>query len=70
MQAVYHYATKSKADFTAKLKRGGGAGVTRPSYYQRILDKQCTKTCDAAVNTYELSCRANKTPAPQQPLVS
>ena len=27
--AVYHYVTKSREDFEAKLKRGGGAGITR-----------------------------------------
>ena len=28
--SIYHYVTKSREEFEAKLKRGGGAGVTRP----------------------------------------
>jgi len=58
--AVYHYATKSKADFRAKLQRGGGAGVTRPSYYQRLLDQQCKNTCRAAQDTYARACAASR----------
>ena len=35
------------------------AGVTRPSNYLQQLDKLCTKTCDAAVTTYQATCAAN-----------
>ncbi len=31
-QTVYHYATRSKADFLAKLRRGGGAGAVRGAF--------------------------------------
>ena len=54
--AVYHYATKSREEFLKKLKRGGGAGVTRPRNYLAVLDKACTRTCDGAIKTYERFC--------------
>lgn len=37
--AVYHYVTKSLEDFTKKLERGGGAGVTRPTYFFDLMIK-------------------------------
>ncbi|KAL6745533.1 hypothetical protein V8C86DRAFT_2975436 [Haematococcus lacustris] len=60
--AVYHYATKSWADFEAKRRRGGGAGVTRPSQYLRTLDAQCTATCLAVMQTWNEACAARGLP--------
>ena len=31
--SVYHYVTKSREDFEAKVLRGGGAGVSRTMEY-------------------------------------
>lgn len=33
-------------------------GVTRPAYYQRLLDKECTNTCQLAGATFEKTCAA------------
>ncbi|KAJ9518800.1 hypothetical protein QJQ45_026089, partial [Haematococcus lacustris] len=60
--AVYHYATKSRADFEAKRRRGGGAGVTRPSKYLRTLDAQCTAMCLAVMQTWNEACAARGLP--------
>ena len=54
--AVYHYVVKSKQDFEMKMRRGGGAGVTRTRAYMTTLDKQCNETCSEATYTYEKAC--------------
>jgi hypothetical protein len=56
--SVYHYATKSKQDFAAKGRRGGGAGVTRPSSFLNRLDRACTETCPEALELYGRLCAA------------
>lgn len=59
--AVYHYAVKSREDFLVKMRRGGGAGVTRPRNYLDVIDRAAKDTCDGALRTYERFC---KRPAP------
>ncbi|EFJ50032.1 hypothetical protein VOLCADRAFT_117046, partial [Volvox carteri f. nagariensis] len=54
--AIYHYVTKSKKDFDDKMERGGGAGVTRPSYYYDLMNKYSTETCEGAVRTRQRFC--------------
>ncbi|GLC69842.1 hypothetical protein PLESTF_000886500 [Pleodorina starrii] len=36
---IYHYVTKSLTDYYDKMNRGGGAGVTRPTYYYDLMNK-------------------------------
>ena len=43
--AVYHYVTKSWEDYSAKLKRGGGAGITRDEGYFQYIQKKSTLSC-------------------------
>lgn len=40
----------------AKVKRGGGAGVTRPPGYAQRLDAACTDTCLGAQRTAARLC--------------
>ncbi|PNH00036.1 hypothetical protein TSOC_014162, partial [Tetrabaena socialis] len=54
--AVFHYVVKSLEDFTEKMRRGGGAGVTRPKYYFKLIDSYCKAQCDGAVRTRERFC--------------
>ncbi|GIL78015.1 hypothetical protein Vretimale_7349 [Volvox reticuliferus] len=54
--AVYHYVTKSLTDFNEKMHRGGGAGVTRPTYYFDLMDKYSKETCEGAVQTRQRFC--------------
>eukprot|EP00798_Chlamydomonas_sp_ICE-L_P001414 gene1414-32787_t len=60
LASVYHYATKSEQDFKAKIKRGGGAGVTRPLHYLTNLDKRANWTCLGAILTLDRTCKAIK----------
>ncbi|GAX73759.1 hypothetical protein CEUSTIGMA_g1210.t1 [Chlamydomonas eustigma] len=57
--SVYHYATKSKQDFAAKGRRGGGAGVTRPISFLNRLDRACTETCSEALELHDRLCTIN-----------
>ncbi|GLI63438.1 hypothetical protein VaNZ11_006329, partial [Volvox africanus] len=54
--AVFHYVTKSLTDFNEKMHRGGGAGVTRPTYYFDLMDKYSKETCEGAVQTRQRFC--------------
>ena len=58
--AIYHYATKSKQDFDDKVRRGGGAGVTRPRNYLQRLDLACNETCYEAALQYARLCGAGQ----------
>ncbi|KAG2495430.1 hypothetical protein HYH03_006377 [Edaphochlamys debaryana] len=53
---VFHYVVKSLEDFNYKMKRGGGAGVTRPKYYFNLMDKYSKDTCDGALATRARFC--------------
>ncbi|PNW77661.1 hypothetical protein CHLRE_10g446150v5 [Chlamydomonas reinhardtii] len=54
--AVFHYVTKSFEDFSEKMNRGGGAGVTRPKYYFTLMDRYSKATCDGALATRSRFC--------------
>ncbi|GFR44512.1 hypothetical protein Agub_g5777 [Astrephomene gubernaculifera] len=54
--AVYHYVTKSLEDYQGKMKRGGGAGVTRPKYYFALMDRYSKETCAGALQTRRRFC--------------
>ena len=58
--AIYHYVTKSKQDFDDKVRRGGGAGVTRPLDYMLRLDQACNETCYGAALQYARLCGAGQ----------
>ena len=58
--AIYHYATKSKQDFDDKVRRGGGAGVTRPRNYLQRLDLACNETCYEAALQFGRLCGAGQ----------
>ena len=58
--AIYHYVTKSKQDFDDKIRRGGGAGVTRPLDYMLRLDQACNETCYEAALQYARLCGAGQ----------
>ncbi len=46
--AVYHYVTRSREDFEAKSRRGGGAGVGRPLKFFDDFNAHATLECTAA----------------------
>ncbi|KAG1675990.1 hypothetical protein FOA52_014234 [Chlamydomonas sp. UWO 241] len=54
--AVYHFVTKSWAEFEHKARRGGGAGVTRNASHFHKVDKQATDTCTGVVDTWQRFC--------------
>ncbi|KAG2449567.1 hypothetical protein HYH02_005100 [Chlamydomonas schloesseri] len=54
--AIFHYVTKSLEDFSEKMNRGGGAGVTRPKYYFTLMDRYSKATCDGALATRARFC--------------
>ena len=56
--AVYHYVTKSKEEFQAKVQRGGGAGVTRSMDYFDTLNAQALAQCEGAAETKKRLCSA------------
>lgn len=56
--SVYHYVTKSLADFEGKRTRGGGAGVTRPKYYFELMNRYSTALCKGAQETRAKFCKA------------
>lgn len=43
--AVYHYVTKSWEDYEAKLRRGGGAGITRDAAFFHYIQKKAVLNC-------------------------
>jgi hypothetical protein len=47
--ALYHYVTKSKQEYMAKIKRGGADGTTKTADWLRIIDVQSTEDCLDAV---------------------
>ncbi|GAX84157.1 hypothetical protein CEUSTIGMA_g11580.t1 [Chlamydomonas eustigma] len=55
--AVYHYVTKSREDFEAKVERGGGAGVTRKLEYFDQVNQQTTNICTGAQDSRDRFCR-------------
>ena len=55
--AVYHYVTKSWEDFSAKLKRGGGAGVTRVQSFFDNINRRANVTCLDAITSSQKYCK-------------
>ncbi len=51
-----HHAVITRQDFEEKMKRGGGAGVTRERGYLARLDKECNETCPEAIDLYNRLC--------------
>ena len=48
--SIYHYVTKSKEDFEAKSKRGGGSGIKREIPYFHMMDKHAKDSCTGALD--------------------
>lgn len=54
--AVYHYVTKSYEDYEQKLKRGGGAGVTRDEGFFKYIQRKATMPCTGARDLNQRLC--------------
>ncbi len=47
--ALYHYLTKSEAEFQAKIRRGSAAGNFKNMGFFRAINELANKTCSDAV---------------------
>ena len=65
---VYHYATKSLADFQEKMRRGGGLGVHfRDMRYWSRVQSMSTEKCTAASDAWRRMQRQRRKRAKTPP---
>ena len=43
--AVYHYATKSQAEYKAKMQRGSAMGNQKSIHFMQFIDQDANATC-------------------------
>ena len=43
--ALYHYATKSQAEYTAKMARGSAMGNQKSVHFMHYIDQEANATC-------------------------